>query len=132
MQSYFQPALQGDIASYTSSPKRHVDSAALVVDHQPSLPWDGAPHRGSPATVGAPVAAVAGSIIPSWAKRKRDSGVLPVGTAVVLCRSHVGGMWAGRERAIKTDPDLTLREALPVELVLSGTGLLQLHQAGGW
>lgn len=61
-------------------------------------------------------AVVAGSI-PSRAECKQDSCFLPVGTAVVLCKSQIGGLWAGGERAIKTNSALTLREALPVDVM---------------
>lgn len=61
-------------------------------------------------------AVVAGSI-PSRAECNKDSCFLPVGTAVVLCESQIGGLCAGEERAIKTNSNPTLREALPMDIM---------------
>lgn len=36
---------------------------------------------------------------------------------MVLCQSQIGGLWAGEERAIKTNSCLTLGEALPVDVM---------------
>lgn len=92
----------------------------LLVDHQHSLLWDGALHWNSPSsdrTVVVGKAAVAGSI-PSCAECNQDSCFLPVGTAVALCKSQIGGLWAGEERAIKTNSNLALRQALPMDVML--------------
>lgn len=61
-------------------------------------------------------AVIVGSI-PSHAEHNGDSCFLPIGTAVVLCKSQIGALWAGEERVIKTNSDLTLREALPMDIM---------------
>jgi len=80
---------------------------------------DGALRRNSPSRDRALVvreAVVAGSI-PRRAECRQDSCFLPVGTALVLCKSQIGGLWAGEERVIKTNSNLTLREALLMGIV---------------
>lgn len=113
MQSYFQPALQGDIASYTSFPKWHVSSAALA----------GGPSAQSPVGRCSPLefpskcsqlavrkAVVAGSI-PRHAEGNQDSCLLPVSATAVPCSLT----WV--ERTTKTNSNLTLREALPMDMM---------------
>lgn len=91
----------------------------LLVDHQRSLLQDGALHWNSPSsdhTLVVHKAVVVGSI-PSCADRNQDSCFLPVSTAVVLCKSQIGGLWAGEESAIKPNSNLTLREALLMDIM---------------
>lgn len=99
VQSYFQPALQGDIASYTSSQKWHVSGATLAGGPSAGLLWDTAVHWNSLTSDGMLVAhrsVVTGSI-PRHAECPQDSCLLPV-LQQWYCAGHRDvGCWAEEE-----------------------------------
>lgn len=141
MQSYFQPALWGDIARYTSSQKWHVGRVTLAGGPSArGLPWAAAPRWNSPPGAGTLVAHR--SVVPGSIPRRAESA----GTAAscpssscpaagALSESQRGELRVpGLGGGSRSRPEVLLiwpREELsPWVQCLPGTHFSQLHQAG--